>query len=201
MFKRFLKYWKFRTYIGLWQYKYLNFVDHPVLMKKLKEVAYKFARTYNLPVMDVPFDVMNIDEPDINEYAVAQFVYHKGVAKEIITNSCDTLPKPQHYYIPSKGFVTLPRIELSEKSDGITLLHELGHFNLYLKGNDQTEELADYYIYTFIKEHLPEFFLWALQISVKVRAKVEFEFTEKESYNYYLQAKEYIKQHSDEEKV
>jgi hypothetical protein len=105
----------------------------------------------------------------------------------------------KHFHDPDTYRVcSIPRIELSEKADVFTLLHEIGHYFIYKRDQEQTESAADAYCEEFFDNYLPEFFKWIFQIELQVYTKKSRQdFTTFECLKYYKQYKEWIENNSE----
>lgn len=202
MFKRLKNHIRFLHGLGFWNYKYLKFAPNSIKGKnifidEIQKAIKDFIKEHKIQVIHIPFVEMNKNVADKNNYAVGRFIYleyQSNIIKEQLENKNPKLSYPIAIDVKVKNkLLFLPRIELTEKADIFTYLHELGHFYIYLNGEEQTEEKANYFIYIFLKNYLPEFFLWVFQTSIEVYCKVKINYTEKESFNYYKQTLNFIK--------
>jgi len=185
-------------YSIIWDKLYLNFMTNPVketiynepIINAIEKYVNDFIKKNNIETINVSFDEINKNILIEGEKVVGRFIYTEKlknyIANKLINNEPVTpFPIILTYDYGSNFNKNVPRIELTEKANIFTTIHELGHYDIFIKGNEQSEKLADYYLYPFLKENLPECFLWVLQISIKVKCDVELTFTKKEVYNYY----------------
>jgi len=158
----------------------------PFIESKIKQIL----EEEDILMVDVPYDEINKDHvgPE-GEKAIGLFRYLKGnlndetyVRYMYLLSEIDKT-KLDYKYI-------YPRIEISEKGDLFTKLHELGHYFLYKKNVKQSEKAADYYIFTFFDKHLPPFFKWIFSIELEVYSETELKFSRRQIINF---IKEYRK--------
>lgn len=163
------------------------------LLDFVEKKARELAENEGIKIYLVPFDEMNKNETVESNKAVGVFRYVNGKYKakyqKIISD-----------YIKDKGVFDLPqdyvfpRIEISEKGDVFTILHELGHYFIYKRGEEQTEKGAEAFIEEFFETHLPPFFKWIFQIEIAIRKEnKERNFSLLECYNYLKEYKKFIK--------
>jgi Zn-dependent peptidase ImmA (M78 family) len=164
-----------------------------VLLDYIENKVKELANKENIPIFNVSFDDMNIGVTDENEKSIGTFNYCKDSESKIeYKRILDQLKKCNLYDKRPKNHI-LPRIELSEKADLYTLIHELGHYFLYKRNMNQSEQGADKFIEEFFDNYLPPFFKWIYRIELQIRTKKELNFSPKEDYMYYKQYKEFVK--------
>jgi len=159
------------------------------LIDYIEEKVDKLSKNENIPIFSVSFDDINKDVINENEKAVGLFIYYKDNKKRAEHESI--VKRLKNYKIPVCD--TIPRIEITKKGDVYTKIHELGHYFLYKRNLPQSEASANMFIEEFFDNYLPPFFKWIYQIELKVRTKKEYNFTDKEAYNYYKEYKNFIK--------
>jgi len=169
------------------KYKFLdiNKNDKDFLHKYINKVAKEISNKENLKIFNVDFDEMNKDENVEKHKAVGRFVWlNEGVDYD---NHIAVLIR--YYQFKDVDSLerktTYPRIELSEKSDVMTLIHELGHYFIYKRKGVQSEDGANLYIEEFF-DGLPEFLSWIFQIDIFVRngQKPRKKYTNMECYTF-----------------
>jgi hypothetical protein len=174
-----------------YEFAWLNLSIKNVLLDYIELQARQLAEKENIPIFNMSFEEMNIGETVENEKAVGKFIYYesKKVRKE--HEELFELLKAVKKVI-KKDYI--PRIEISEKGDVWTIIHELGHYFLYKRNQKQTEEDANKFIVEFFDEYLPPFFKWIYRISIHVRSDKEYNFSVKENYKYYKDYKKFAKE-------
>lgn len=186
------------------KYKYLE-VNNEFLLNHINKTAHELAKKENVKIFNVSFDEMNKDETDEYKKAVGRFVSLDKQSNYLqINNLKYRMIKSNLYdndYI--NRITTYPRIELSEKSDEMVLIHELGHYFLYKRNLPQSEKAANMFIKEFFEIYLPPFFKWAFQIDIKIRCGTKekdykdsaYNFTNLECYNYFQDYKKFKKEY------
>lgn len=158
------------------EYKEKVFVDY--IENKIEELAAK----EKIRIFPVLFDELNKNVQIEKDKAVGIFFYfenRKVISYESLENEYKKLNKP----VPiSKVF---PRIEMSEKGNVFTLLHELGHYFIYKRNQVQSEKAANLFIEEFFDNYLPPFFKWIYQIEIKIRGNMDLKFTLEECKEYW----------------
>ncbi len=182
---------------GLIQYSFLkiyneNKNENSILNKYIEKIAKEIAEIEGINIYNTPFDELNKDETNEDNKAVGVFKYIKNEDlleyKEIVNSYMK-----QHGNWDFGKKYNYPRIEITEKGDVYTILHELGHYFLYKRNIEQSEQGANDYIEEFFNNHLPSFFKWIFQINIKIRIKKEIEFSNIECYNYLKDYKIFMK--------
>ena len=178
---------------GLIQYEFLKLQREDIFIDYIEKKARELADKEGVNIYFVSYDDMNKNETNDDEKAIGIFRYIKkgGIVQyEKALNGFKKL-NPNQYL----GFsYEYPRIEITEKASVFTILHELGHYFLYKKGETQSEDGANLYIEEFFNDYLPSFFKWIYQIDIQVRGGKEIKYSSLECYNY---LKEYHKFKSD----
>ena len=174
---------------GMIQYKYLDLQHENVFIDYIEEKARELTDKEGINIYFVPYDEMNKNEPDQYKKAIGMFKSMNNdnliEYERIMSNFKKEYPKS------NLGFeFEFPRIEITEKADVFTILHELGHYFLYKRNIKQSEEGANLYIEEFFNNHLPSFFKWIYQIDIQVRGGKKIKYTSLECYKYF---KEYHK--------
>lgn len=168
---------------GLDNFTYLEFCNNPLLRQYVELKALELCDTEGIPVFFTDLESINScsNLKEVQNPACGKFIYHP--AKK--TNK--SLERTECY----------PRIEVDKSAPTkvFILLHEMGHYFLYKNGIDQSEEKADFYIYTFVKNHLPPFFKWVLQIEMEVYSDIVRDFTFEENCEFKKQAKLFLKKY------
>lgn len=163
---------------------------HPFIEKAAKELAEK----ENLPVLYVDYEELNknMEKETLGLFISIrkdQSTKYKELMEKLIKESLKNNVEVPKTYI-------YPRIELSEKSDIFTFLHELGHYYIYKHNKIQSEESANAYIAQFFEEHLPDFFSWVFNIELEVYANKKVEYSNYQSYIYYNKYIKWIKENN-----
>jgi len=90
-----------------------------------------------------------------------------------------------------------PRILINVNNDEdkynvMTLAHELGHHFINVNGEDQSENLADKFIYDIFLVYLPDFFIAIEHIMLGIKLKINYglDIDYKKMYNSYLKFRE-----------
>ena len=177
------------SFLDFRKYKINKEALKPFIEAKIKAIL----EEENLLMVDVPYDIMNKDHigPEGNK-AIGLFRYIKeDLNDEIYVKYIDLISKVDKTKLDYTHIY--PRIEISEQGNLFTKLHELGHYFLYKENVKQSEEAADYYIFTFFDEHLPSFFKWIFRIEIEVRANVELKFSRRDIINSIKEYKEFQK--------
>lgn len=168
-------------------------LNDPLLLDFIERKAMELAKNENIPIFFSSFEEMNKHETIEEEKAVGIFKYIGNEERRIQYEKNVAKFKQINYTIPKTD--VYPRIEISEKGDVFTILHELGHYFIYKRGQEQSELGANQFIEEFFDNYLPPFFKWIYQIEIKIRSKNDFSFTDKEiqkNYKDYLKWKENI---------
>ena len=179
---------------SLYQHKWLDLYQKKVLLNYIEEQVLKLSNTEGIKIFQVSFDEVNVDEPDMNKKAIGLFIYTKS--KKIISE-CFRKIETSKKTIINISKKPVPRIEITEKGDVFTTIHELGHYFLYKRDQEQSEFGANLYIDEFFDNYLPPFFKWIYQIEIKVIAKKELIFTDLDNYNHWNEYNEWIKNNND----
>ena len=183
-----------------WEYKILK-LNEEKLNSYIDKKARELATSEGVSVFDVSYEEMN-KKDNKEDWSVGLFIYYKNKKKQKdyellvqdLKNTYESIFKKPFeesiYYSDYSGRKNInPRIELAIDRAGVfTLLHELGHYFIYKKEEDQSEDKADLYIDEFFDEHLPPFFKWCCQIMINVRTKntkTKMIFSEEESFMYW----------------
>lgn len=185
-----------------YKYLYIEDEDKKVLNQFIDKIARELAEKENVKIFFVPFDEMNKDEKDVNKKAVGRFIffeksYNYGLK---LFQYKTSLMRSNYSQDEINRLTTYPRIELSEKSDEMVIIHELGHYFLYKREQAQSEKAADSYIKEFFETYLPPFFKWVYQTDIQIRYGTKendykdgkYKFTNLECYNYYSDFKNFI---------
>lgn len=163
---------------GLIKYRYLDFMNDNSIYNYIIQKAHEVASMENIEVEYMPYLALNHGMLDSNSNgAVGRFVYAKNNKRQILSGK------------------SYPRIELSSDILGIdnlpfVFIHELGHYFLYKRNEEQSEKKADMFTEEFFDKYLPPFFKWLCQIPIKVRCNKEFHFTKVQCYEH---LQDYIK--------
>lgn len=168
-------------------------LNDPLLLDFIERKAMELAKNENIPIFFSSFEEMNKHETIEEEKAVGIFKYIGNEERRIQYEKNVAKFKQINYTIPKTD--VYPRIEISEKGDVFTILHELGHYFIYKRGQEQSELGANQFIEEFFDNYLPPFFKWIYQIEIKIRSKNDFSFTDEEinkNYKDYLKWKENI---------
>lgn len=168
-------------------------LNDPLLLDYIERKAMELSKNENIPIFFSSFEEMNKHETIEEEKAVGIFKYIKNEERRIQYEKNVAKFKQINYTIPKTD--VYPRIEISEKGDVFTILHELGHYFIYKRGQEQSELGANQFIEEFFDNYLPPFFKWIYQIEIKIRSKNDFSFTDEEinkNYKDYLKWKENI---------
>lgn len=166
-------------------------LNDPLLLDYIERKAMELSKNENIPIFFSSFEEMNKHETIEEEKAVGIFKYIKNEERRIQYEKNVAKFKQINYTIPKTD--VYPRIEISEKGDVFTILHELGHYFIYKRGQEQSELGANQFIEEFFDNYLPPFFKWIYQIEIKIRSKNDFSFTDEEinkNYKDYLKWKE-----------
>lgn len=185
------------------KYLFIEDEDKNILNQFIDKTAREIAGQEDLKIFFVPFDEMNKDEKDINKKAVGRFIFFEksyNYGLKIFQYKTSLIKSNKYSNDEINRLTTYPRIELSEKSDELVIIHELGHYFLYKRGMVQSEKAADAYIKEFFETYLPPFFKWLYQIDIQIRYGTKekdyqdgkYKFTNLECYNYYNDFKNFI---------
>jgi len=186
----FLKIWV-NIFWVVYNYKYFEPYQERVFIDYIEKKAIELSDNEGVKIFSVPFDEMNKNETNDDEKAVGLFLYFKD---DKIMAEYDTIARiNKTLNITTPRERVYPRIEISEKGDVFTILHELGHYFLYKRGLPQTEKDANLFIEEFFDNYLPPFFKWIYQIEVKIRGNMELKFTDLENYNNWNAYKKFSK--------
>ena len=180
-----IKNWFIKKYVDIFvdytiNYKYLHISKNKYLLDYIEEKANELAKNEKIKIFNVSYDELNKYEKIEANKAVGVFSYLKNG----LENHYDSLIKEyekNQIISPSKIF---PRIEITEKGDIFTILHELGHYFLYKRNETQSEKSANLFVEEFFDNYLPSFFKWLFQIDISVRVNKERKFSKLECYNY-----------------
>lgn len=187
--------------LGSIQYKYLDIYKNTKLLKYIEKKALELCKSENLNVYNVLFDDLNNDLKitDEKSKAVGCFRYiQKDKIKASYYNLKNLIEKNNiDLNLFENREYAIPRIELTDKSDVFVLLHEIGHYFIYKRDQEQSEDAADAYCEEFFDNYLPGFFRWIFQIEIYVRTNKKVRYTSLESYNYLKEYKEWIKNNPD----
>lgn len=166
------------------QHKWFNEYVKKVFIDYIEQKARELAETENIKIFSVSYDEINKGVEDENEKSVGIFHYYRN--KKVVTyESLENFYKLSNKSVPiNKVF---PRIEMSERGDVFTMLHELGHYFIYKRDQSQSESAANLFIEEFFDNYLPPFFKWIYQIEVKIRGNMELKFTLEECKEYWKQ--------------
>lgn len=180
--------------ISSFKYKYIWLIlyDKKVLFNIIEDKVDELAKNENIKIFSVPYEEMNSDVSVEKDKAVGTFHYQKSKKIREEHEELFQLMKKVKKLVRQDY---LPRIEISEKGDVYTKIHELGHYFLYKREQKQSEEGANMFIEEFFDKYLPPFFKWIYRIEIKIRTKKELNFSSKENYLYYQEYKKYIKDH------
>lgn len=157
------------------------------LLDFIEKESLKLAKDEGIDIFFSSYDEMNKDETIESEYAVGKFFYIANNERRVVYENNVAKLKKINYNLPKQD--VYPRIEISEKGDVFTILHELGHYFIYKRNQEQTELGANQFIEEFFKNYLPPFFMWIYQIEVKIRTRKEFKISFNEGKEHY---KEYL---------
>lgn len=198
-----IKDWLLNLYLnidgGLIQYSYLDIYqpkrkENDFLISYIEKKAKELAEKEGIKIYFTSFDEMNKNETVEENKAIGTFRYLKSenIVKyqNIVT---DYVKKYGNFDLP-KDYI-FPRIEISEKGNVFTILHELGHYFLFKRNEEQSEKLADLFIEEFFEKYLPPFFKWIYQIDIAIRKKEERKFSSLECYFYYKDYKQFCKKY------
>ena len=157
----------------IYQYRFLPLSeDDTWLYSHIWDKAYALAEQEKVKVYQVPYDVLNASRSPSKE-ATAIFVYS------------------EEGQFSSQN---MPRIVLSERASVWTLIHELGHYFIYKKGEKQSEKEAHVFISEFFQV-FPPFFRRIYQIQIKVYAKVDRpSFSSQEAYQHWKAYKKFCRE-------
>ena len=151
----------------------------------------------------LPQDIVNKQEVDRKKWACGKFKWLnlKDMSvqeRESYLKKVDLVKKlispTDPYYTNERMEFTYPRIELisEEEQDSrvMTFLHEMGHYFIYKKDEEQSETKADLYIPEFFETYLPPFFQWVFQCWITVYGRKdpnfkEIKYTSEESFQYW----------------
>lgn len=158
------------------------------LLDFIEKEALKLAKEEGIDIFFSSYDEMNKDETIEEEKAVGKFLYIGNNERRVRYEKSVAQLKKINYNLPKQD--VYPRIEISEKGDVFTILHELGHYFIYKRNQEQTELGANQFVEEFFNNYLPPFFMWIYQIEVKIRSKTDFKISYddgKERYKEYLE--------------
>jgi hypothetical protein len=200
-----IKNWVFKKYYhiyldyiqnGMVKYSYLEPYKKKSFIEYVKNVAIEIANNEGIKIFFLPFDEINKNETVEKEKAIGAFRYLRDVDDNnyIYEKLIDTYKK-LNKDVPIKDIY--PRIEISEKGDVFTILHELGHYFIYKADKIQSEEGANLFIGEFFDKHLPPFFKWIYQIEIECRTGKKVKYTTLECYNYLKQYNNFCKKYND----
>jgi hypothetical protein len=179
---------------SLYRHKWFPLHLEKALIDYVEKKARELAETELVPIYSVLYEEINKNETIEDEYAVGRFVYHKDKSNISeyykLREKCISLGIDVEKY-PEK--LPVPRIEITERAEVFTLIHELGHYFLYKRDQTQTELDANLYVEEFFDTYLPPFFKWIYQIEIKIRTKKELIFTDIENYTLWNDYNEWIK--------
>jgi len=161
------------------RYKYLELYKDSTLLDYIEEKARELADIEDIKIFSVLYDELNKDETDEDSKAVGLFSYYKS-KKVCKYETLESEYKKLNKNVPLEQ--VFPRIEITEKGDVFTILHELGHYFIYKTDQEQSENAANLFIDEFFDKYLPPFFKWIYQIEIKVRGNMDLKFTELECY-------------------
>lgn len=165
-------------------HKWFNEYKNRVFIDYIEKKVIELAETENIKMFSVSYDELNKNVENENDKAVGVFFYFES--KKVITyESLEPWYKILNKEVPISK--VLPRIELSERADVFTMLHELGHYFIYKRDKVQSEPAANLFIEEFFDNYLPPFFKWIYQIEVKIRGNMELNFTVEECKEYWKQ--------------
>ena len=155
-----------------------------VFLDFIEKKALEVAESEGIKIYFVSYSDMNKEKLKEENKAVGRFIYYNKEYREeynkyIRKRFGDIKP----INIPRED--ALPRIEISELCDVFTIIHELGHYFLEKRNQEQSEDAANMYVEEFFDKYLPPFFKWIYQIDIKIRTKKEYNFTPEECYNYW----------------
>ena len=175
-----------------WNYIFLSLEFNDKLKKHMSKIAHQLAESENIQIFYISSKEMN---KEINKEVNGLFIYQNSENSQIYEKLKMNLylnDKELEKIFKQREYV-YPRIEISSDDGDIwTLIHELGHYFIYKRNEEQSEEKADLYSIEFFDNHLPPFFKWVFQIMYGIRIKQEITFTKKESYLYYQDYKKWI---------
>ena len=138
---------------ALIKYEFLDLYEKNVLIDYIENVARELAESEGVKIFDISFDEMNKDRKDPNK-AVGVFIYlNPDLNKEYLIEYQYVVDESKRLSQTLPTNLVYPRIELSEKYNVFTLIHELGHYFLYKRGIVQSEEGANIYIEEFFNDH------------------------------------------------
>lgn len=158
------------------------------LLDFIEKEALKLAKEEGIDVFFSSYDEMNKYETIEEEKAVGKFLYIGNNERRVRYEKSVAQLKKINYNLPKQD--VYPRIEISEKGDVFTILHELGHYFIYKRNQEQSELGANQFVEEFFNNYLPPFFMWIYQIEVKIRSKTDFKISYddgKERYKEYLE--------------
>jgi hypothetical protein len=180
-----------------WTYMFLRLEFNDKLKNHMNKIAHQLAESENIQIFYVSSKEMNKKEILEKDWAAGLFIYKNSENSQIIYEKLKMNLYLNDKELAEKIFkqreFILPRIEISsDDGDVWTLIHELGHYFMYKRNEEQSEEKADLYAIEFFDNHLPPFFKWVFQIMYGIRIKQKTTFTKKESYLYYQDYKKWI---------
>lgn len=160
-------------------------LNDPLLLDFIERKAMELAKNENIPIFFSSFEEMNKHETIEEEKAVGIFKYIGNEERRIQYEKNVAKFKQINYTIPKTD--VYPRIEISEKGDVFTILHELGHYFIYKRGQEQSELGANQFIEEFFDNYLPPFFKWIYQNEIKNRCNMDLNFTVDECKEHWKQ--------------
>ena len=171
--------------------KYEIFLNKKAIGKfvyhKDKHTNYDCFEKYRKEIYE-KFDVNIVykDLENLNNILVNSLLC-KSKYKNFLTSEECKLLTLVNMYVNNKIPAPIPRIEISEKSDVFILLHELGHYFIYKREQEQSEALANLFIEEFFDNYLPPFFKWIYQNEIKNRCNMDLNFTVDECKEHWKQ--------------
>lgn len=177
------------------KYLYLNKYKDHILLDYIEKKARELANNEDIKIFSVLYDELNKDETDENLKAIGLFSYYKS-KKVCKYETLESEYKKLNKNVPLEE--VYPRIEITEKGDVFTILHELGHYFLYKRDQVQSEAAANLFVEEFFDNYLPPFFKWIYQIEIKIRGNMGLTFSSLECYNHWEEYCKWIKNNKNE---
>jgi len=194
-----------------WEYKFLEIDKNQKLLDYIENKIYELAKSEGVEVFILPEAIINEKEVNKEKWASGKFKWLdlKDMSvqeRESYQKKVDMVKKlinpTDPYYSIERRKLTYPRIELISESQQdsriMTFLHEMGHYFIYKKDEEQSETKADLYIPEFFDTHLPPFFKWVFQCWLSVYGRKdpnfkEIKYKKEESFQYWNDYQNFIK--------
>jgi len=188
-----------------WEFKYLEIDKNQKLMDYIESKIYELSKSEGVEVFILPQEIVNEKEVNRENWACGKFKYlnlkddvEKEEYQRKLNLALNLINPTDPYFAVEKRKITYPRIELISEAEQdsriMTFLHEMGHYFIYKKNEEQSEIKADLYIPEFFDTHLPPFFKWVFQCWLTVYGRnEEIKYTSEESFQYWNDYQNFMK--------